>query len=82
MDYYKALTQIINDSDQIVLPDPIVVQYYLAYKFLLKLNNGEETPPITAMRDKFIEGMNKMKNRESVNRNFIFNTDLRGAPGY
>jgi hypothetical protein len=76
LDYYKALTQITSDSDQIVLPDPTVVQYYLAWKFLLKLNNGEETDASKAIYSNYILRREKMKQKESINRNFILNPDI------
>ena len=76
LDYYKALTQITSDSDQIVLPDPTVVQYYLAWKFLLKLNNGEETDASKAVYSNYILRREKMKQKESINRNFILNPDI------
>jgi len=76
LDYYKSLTQITSDSDQIVLPDPTVVQYYLAWKFLLKLNNGEETEGSTAHFNNYVLRREKMKQKESINRNFILNPDI------
>lgn len=76
LDYYMSLTQIMSDYDQIVLPDPTVVQYYLAWKFLLKLNNGEETPGSTAHFNNYVLRREKMKQKESINRNFILNPDI------
>ena len=76
LDYYKSLTQITSDSDQIILPDPTVVHYYLAWKFLLKLNNGEETEGSKAHFDNYVLRREKMKQKESINRNFIFNPDV------
>lgn len=76
LDYYKSLTQIVSDSDQIVLPDPTVVQYYLAWKFLLKLNNGEETDGSKAQYANYILRREKMKQKESINRNFVLNPDI------
>ncbi len=76
LDYYKSLTLITSDYDNIVLPDPTVVQYYLAWKFLMKLNNGEETPASTAQYNNYILRREKMKQKESINRNFILNPDI------
>ena len=76
LDYYKALTQITSDYDTIVLPDPTVVQYYLAWKFLMKLNNGEETDASTKQFDNYVARREKLKQKESLNRNFILNPDI------
>ncbi len=76
LDYYKSLTLITSDYDNIVLPDPTVVQYYLAWKFMLKLQNGEETDASKAMFDNYVLRREKMKQKESINRNFILNPDI------
>jgi len=76
MDYYKKQTMIQHDSDNIVLPDPTVVQYFLAWKFLLRLNNGETNDAITGMYNNYILRREKMKQKESINRNFILNPDI------
>lgn len=76
LDYYKALTQITSDYDTVVLPDPTVIQYYLAWKFLLKLNNGDETNASKSMYSNYILRREKMKQKESINRNFILNPDI------
>lgn len=81
MDYYIKQIQITTDDQQIVLPDPVAVQYYLAEQFLLKLNNGEETPPSASLHVKFLDRVLKMKNKESTNRNFILSPDLGGGNG-
>lgn len=81
LDYYIKQIQIVNDSDQIVLPDPVCVQYYLAEQFLLKLNNGEETPASLSLHNKYLDRQLKMKNKESTNRNFILSPDLDGGNG-
>lgn len=72
LDYYKKQTMIQHDSDEIVLPDPTVVQYYLEWKFLKKLNNGEETEGSKAARDNYIARREKMKQKEWFNRKFIW----------
>jgi hypothetical protein len=76
MDYYIKLTQITSDYQSIVLPDPTVVQYYLAWKFLLRLNNGEDNTATQAMYNQYILRREKMKQKESINRNFILNPDI------
>jgi hypothetical protein len=76
LDYYKSLTQTIRDSDNIVLPDPTVVQYYLAWKFLLKINNGEEAAGSQGMYNNYILRREKTKQKESLNRQFILNPNI------
>lgn len=82
MDYYKKLVQTTTDYQSIVLPDPTVVQYYLAWKFLLRMNNGEDTPASQGMYNNYILRREKMKQKESTNRNFILSPDLGGGGNY
>lgn len=70
LDYYSGLVQTTTDTQAIVLPDPTVVQYYLAWKFLLKINNGEDTVGTDAKYNKFVEQRDKMIQKESMNRTF------------
>jgi hypothetical protein len=81
LDYYKKLIETTDDSQAIILPDPTVVQYYLAWKFLLRMNNGEETVASTGFYNNYILRREKMKQKESTNRNFILSPDLGGS-GY
>ena len=76
LDYYKSLVSIQHDSDYVVLPDPTVIQYFLAWKMLLRLNNGEETEGSTSMNGKYITRRDMMKKKESLNRNFILNPNV------
>lgn len=75
LDYYKKLTPITTDTDQIVLPDPTVIQYYLAWKALLKLANGEQTPGSENMMNLYLARREKTKQKESLNREFYFLPD-------
>lgn len=70
-DYYKKQTVIQHDSDNIVLPDATVVQYFLQWKFLLKLNNGEENVSIIAAQKLYTDRRDTMKKKEWINRKFI-----------
>jgi len=89
LDYYSKLVQTYNDSAFIVLPDPTVVQYYLAWKFLLRLENGKATDETNAMYQQFILRKNKMIQKETANRTFqlkprlnrfdMFKTDSRAV---
>ena len=69
-DYYKALTQITTDSTTIVLPDPLAVQYYLEWKFLKKLNNGEDNNASLAAMNNYIQRREKLKQKETLGRTF------------
>lgn len=75
LDYYKKLTPITTDTDQIVLPDPTVVQYYCAWKALLKLANGEPTSSAQGMLELYLTRREKMKAKESLNREFYLLPD-------
>jgi hypothetical protein len=87
MDYYKKVESITTDSQEIVLADPLIVQYYLQYKFLLKLNNGEESPASSAMYTKYLKRVEKLKQKEVlgtlyIQRPRINNWALRSQIGY
>lgn len=70
LDYYKSATQIQHDSDNVVLPDATIVQYYLQWKFLKKLNNGEEDSGSAAARDMYIVRREKLKQKDTLGRSF------------
>jgi hypothetical protein len=71
MDYYSAPQPIYNDTDTIVLPDATAVIYYLAWKFLLRIQNGEENAASAAMNQKFEMRVERMKQKESMNRKIV-----------
>ena len=75
MDYYKKLVQIYTDADEIVLPDPTIVQYYCAWKALLKIANGEQTPAAQGMYEQYLLRREKAKQKESLNREFYLLPD-------
>ena len=77
LDYYKSLTQIQHDSDTIVLPDPVVVQYYLSWKFLLRQQNGLSTPDSDRFHELYLDRRTKMEQKESLNRSFVLNPNIR-----
>jgi hypothetical protein len=76
MDYYISQLPTTTDYQNILLPDSTVVEYYLQWKFLLKLSNGEETTASTAAYNNYITRRTTLKNKESTNRNFIFDPDI------
>jgi hypothetical protein len=70
MDYYIKQEKITTDSVEIVLPDPALVSYYLQWKFLKKLANGEETQGSMAAKENFVSNLAKMKQKEVSGRTF------------
>lgn len=70
LDYYSAYQNVTGDNDAIVIPDDVLIQFYLAWKSLLKLNNGEETPGSSAMNARYEARKKILKNKESPNRTF------------
>lgn len=70
LDYYKSLTVIALDSDNIVVPDETAASYYLQWKFLKKLNNGEETESSLAARGLYVDRREKIKQKDTLGRSF------------
>jgi hypothetical protein len=70
LDYYKAVVPITNDADLIVLPDPTVLHYYLAWKYLLKQNNGVEDASSQMMYSLYNSRKENLKNKETIGRTF------------
>lgn len=72
MDYYVKQTRITNDNDELIIPDPMVAVYYLCWKALKRLNNGEETEGSLAYYTQFMKRKEKMRLKEVMNRTFKF----------
>ena len=70
LDYYKSLTSIVRDSDTIILPDPTIVQYYLEWKFLKRLNNGMEDSASQGAYNSYLTRREKLKQKEVLGRTF------------
>lgn len=70
MDFYKSQTTITTDVDEIVLPDPTIVQYYLEWKFLKKLNNGMENEGSLSARANYEHRKGILKVKDNPNRTF------------
>lgn len=70
MDYYSTLVKTTTDTQNIVIPDPALIQYFLCWKFLKRLNNGEDTPASTSYMGLYMDRKTKMKNKEVKNRTF------------
>lgn len=71
LDYYKSYTQITSDGDTIVIPDPTVAQYYVAWKFKLRQQNGEENEASQQLKNNYLLRREKMKQKEVLNRKII-----------
>lgn len=70
MDYYIKQTRIQKDSDEIVVPDPQCASYFLQWKFLKKMNNGQEDSTTLIQKQNYMDRRNTLKNKEVLNRTF------------
>lgn len=70
MDYYSSLTPIVSDADTVVIPDTTVINYYLQWKFMKKINGGAENDASLAAFGNYIQRRNTLKNKETINRTF------------
>jgi hypothetical protein len=70
LDYYKKQTAITADSDDVVIPDPTCASYYLQWKFLKRLNNGQETQESLQCKANYQERREKIKQKNSIGRTF------------
>ena len=70
LDYYVKQTRITSDYQNIILPDPVLVQNFLCWKFLRKLNNGEETDSSLSYMNQYLARREKMKQKEVMNKTF------------
>lgn len=86
MDYYKSITRIVADHSEIVVPDPTAAQYYLAWKFLLKIHNGEESTASKGMFDNYIVRREVLKKKETIGTTYVIRPRFfrfdRGMRGY
>ncbi len=70
LDYYKAQTALASASSVLVVPDPAAASYYLQWKMLKKLNNGQETAESAAAKANYINAAEKLKQKDSLGRVF------------
>lgn len=70
MDYYVGQARILRDSDEIVVPDPLAASYFLQWKFLKKMNNGDEDEGSLACMNNYLARREKLKNKDVKNRVF------------
>lgn len=64
LDYYAALTPITQDSDTIVVPDPVMIIDYLRWKYIKRINNGEETQGSLEAKQCFLDRKKKLVQKE------------------
>jgi hypothetical protein len=64
MDYYSQLTPITSDTDTIVVPDPILVKEYLIWKYLRRMNNGQEDDASSYAYQNYEKHLAKLKKTE------------------
>jgi len=67
-DYYSTLIPITSDTQTIIVPDPILIKDYLVWKFLVRMNNGNDDEGSTAAHDNFQRRLQKLKQTEVMNR--------------
>lgn len=72
MDYYIQQTPITGDYDTLIIPDMTVAIAYLCWKFLKKINNGQEDPGSQSYMNQYLTRREKMKQKETLNRTFKF----------
>lgn len=70
LDYYTAQVRVTSDNQTLVVPDPVAAQNYLCWKFLKKINNGEETDASKAYQASFLARLTKLKNKEVLGKTF------------
>ena len=53
IDYYTLLTALALDTDTLIVPDHVMAQFYLKWKYLVKLASGKESEESKDNRDEF-----------------------------
>lgn len=71
LDYYSDITAIISDSDELSVPDNILVKDYLVSAYIRRMNNGEDTEGSTVSYQKFLARLKKLKQTETMNRRIV-----------
>lgn len=70
LDYYTKQLRIRKDSDEIVVPDAEAASYFLQWKFMKKLNNGEESAGSISAMQNYLKRRETLKTKASKNRTF------------
>ena len=71
LDYYSTLVPIVSDTDTIVVPDPVLVIDYLRWKFLKRMNNGQEDEGSLEAKNCFKQRKDKLVQKECMNRKIV-----------
>ncbi len=71
MDYYSQLTPIASDTDTIIVPDPVMIKDYLVSKYIVRMNNGEDTEGSIAAMNSFDNRLRKMVQKETMNHKIV-----------
>lgn len=70
--YYSKPTFSNSDNDILVLPDPTIYHYYLAWKILLKKNNGKDTDESEAKRKLYEARKDNLKRKDDLGQRIRF----------
>lgn len=70
LDYYTKQIRIRHDSDEIIVPDALMASLYLQWKFLKKLNNGDEDAGSLSIKGDYLARREKLKSKKVLNRTF------------
>lgn len=71
MDYYSVLTAIAKDTDNLVVPDPVLVKDYLVAKFLKRMNSGQDDEGSITTMQNYQARLNKLKQTEVSNHKIV-----------
>jgi hypothetical protein len=64
IDYAKGVTVVAADTDSLLFPDYMLVSYYIAWKYLLRKNNGNESEGSLAMKKSYRDRVDMLKRNE------------------
>lgn len=71
LDYYSQLVPVVSDTDTIIVPDPVMIKDYLVAKYIIRMNNGEDTEGSKSAMQSFDNRLIKLKQTETMNRKII-----------
>lgn len=78
LSFYSKPTAINSDSDTLNIPDYTVYHYYLAWKCLLKKNNGKKTDEARSMFAHYRDRVKFLKNNDSTGQRTVIKPRLNG----
>ena len=71
MDYYSMLTSVTKDTDTLIVPDSVLVKDYLVWKYLKRMNSGEDTKGSMDAFGNFEARLKKLKQTEVSNHKIV-----------